>query len=319
MNAEANCPQSNTCARILSMKSVSPNETKIAWLGAGTMGAAMASNLAKAGYRITVWNRTSPSPGLELAASRGCTVARTVEEALQGSQVICSCVTDGPALRSILFAPNRDLKSLVGQGVLVMDHGTIGPVEAHGIAEQLAKAGVKFIDAPVTGGDIGARDGTLTFMVGANDTDLEFVRPLLDAMGKKIVHAGPVGSGQSLKLVNQLLCGVNLLAAVEAFQVAEKLGMDRKLVVEACGGGAAGSWQLLNLGPKIIARDYRPGFRAAHLLKDLKFLRDAWVAGSTQPTPPCFNIALDAFERVTESGKGELGTQSVSTTHPGPQ
>lgn len=298
------------------MKSITPNDTRIAWIGAGTMGAAMAVNLAKVGHRVTIWNRTAPSPGLELAASHGCTVARTVEDALRGSQVICSCVTDGPALRSVLFAPNRDLKNLVAQNALVLDHSTIGPVEAKGIAQELSKSGVRFVDAPVTGGDIGARDGTLTFMVGASVEDLEYVRPLLNAMGKKIVHAGPIGTGQSLKLVNQLLCGVNLLATVEAFQVAEKLGMDRKLVVEACGGGAAGSWQLVNLGPKIIAQDYRPGFRSAHLLKDLKFLHDALASASAQPAPPCFNLALDAFGRVTETGKGELGTQTVWTAHP---
>jgi len=297
------------------MKSIT-NDTKIGWIGAGMMGAAMAGNLAKAGYRVTIWNRTSPSPGLELAASKGCTVARTVEDALQGSHIVCSCVTDGAALRSVLFAPNRDLKKLLASNALIMDHGTIGPMEAKAIAEQLNKVGVRFVDAPMTGGDIGARDGTLTFMVGASPDDLELVRPLLNAMGKKIVHAGPVGSGQSLKLVNQLLCGVNLLATVEAFQVAEKLGMDRKLVVEACGGGAAGSWQLVNLGPKIIAQDHRPGFRAAHLLKDLKFLRDALASTSPQPAPPCFDLALDAFERVTGMGKGELGTQTVWLAHP---
>jgi 3-hydroxyisobutyrate dehydrogenase len=280
------------------------------------MGAAMASNLAKAGYRVTIWNRTPSNPGLELAASRGCTIARTVEEALQGAEVICSCVTDGPALRSVLLAENRELKNLVVPGALVMDHSTIGPLEAKGIAEQLSKSGLRFVDAPVTGGDIGARDGTLTFMVGASDEDLEFVRPLLNSMGKKVVHAGLIGNGQSLKLVNQLLCGVNLLATVEAFQVADKLGMDRKLVVEACGGGAAGSWQLVNLGPKIIAQDHRPGFRAAHLFKDLKFLRDAIAPGSSQSAPPCFNLALDAFGRVAEMGKGDLGTQIVWIAHP---
>ena len=298
------------------MKSLSSNDSKITWIGAGTMGAAMASNLAKAGYRVTVWNRTSPSPGLELAKSHGCTIADTVEDALKGSNVVCSCVTDGPALRSVLFAANRDLKKLLAPDALIMDHGTIGPVEAKAIGQELGKSGIRFVDAPVTGGDIGARDGTLTLMVGASPEDLEYVRPLLNAMGKKIVHAGPVGSGQSLKLVNQLLCGVNLLATVEAFQVAEKLGMDRKLVVEACGGGAAGSWQLVNLGPKIISQDHRPGFRAAHLFKDLKFLRDALASASPQPAPPCFDLALDAFERVTEMGKGDLGTQTVWLAHP---
>jgi 3-hydroxyisobutyrate dehydrogenase len=198
---------------------------------------------------------------------------------------------------------------------VVVDFSTIGPVEARGLSEQLGPLGIRFVDAPVTGGDVGAREGTLTFMVGASPEDMDTIRPLLNAMGKKIVHAGPVGAGQSLKLVNQLLCGVNLLAVVEAFQAAEAMGMDRKLVVEACGGGAAGSWQLVNLGPKIIAQDHRPGFRAAHLLKDLRFLRDAIRNGSAANEPPCFKVALEAFQRITEMGKGELGTQTVWMAH----
>jgi 3-hydroxyisobutyrate dehydrogenase len=280
------------------------------------MGAAMAANLAKAGFRVSVWNRTMPSAGLGVAAAGGCAIARTVEEALTGSRFICSCVTDGPALRSILFAPGRDLEELVPKDTLVLDFSTIGPVEARGISQKLHGLGLRFVDAPVTGGDIGARDGTLTFMVGGSADDLEQIRPLLNAMGKKVVHAGPVGNGQSLKLVNQLLCGVNLLAVVEAFQVAEAFGMDRKLVVEACGGGAAGSWQLVNLGPKIIAQDHRPGFRAAHLLKDLRFLRDALQKGSSRLDPPCFEIALSAFERIVQMGKGDLGTQTVWMAQP---
>ena len=299
------------------MKSINLKETKIAWLGAGTMGGAMAGNLAQAGYRVSVWNRTLPSAGAELAAAGGCTIARTVDEALAGSQLICSCVTDGPALKSILFAPDRDLKKLLSPNATALDFSTIGPVEARAIAGRLVGSGVQFVDAPVTGGDIGARAGTLTFMVGGRGEDLETVRPLLNAMGKKIVHAGPVGSGQSLKLVNQLLCGANLLAVVEALQVAEQLGMDRSLVVEACGGGAAGSWQLVNLGPKIIAQDHRPGFRAAHLLKDLKFLNAAIAGTSAHGNPPCLELALAAFERVDRSGNGELGTQVVWTAHPG--
>ena len=279
----------------------------------------MAANLAKAGFQVTIWNRTATSPWVEFAVSRGCMVAKTVEEALEGSGIVCSCVTDGPALKSILFAPGIDLKKLLPGKIaalpVLVDFGTIGPVEARGVAEQLRPLGIRFVDAPITGGDIGAREGTLTFMVGASAEDLETIRPLLNAMGKKIVHAGPVGAGQSLKLVNQLLCGVNLLAVVEAFQAAEAMGMDRKLVVEACGGGAAGSWQLVNLGPKIIAQDHRPGFRAAHLLKDLRFLREAMRNGSATNEPPCFKFALEAFQRITEMGKGEQGTQAVWMAH----
>ncbi len=274
----------------------------------------MAGNLAKNGFSVTAWNRTLPSAGAEWAASHGCSIAKSVNEALAGSQVIFSCVTDGPALRSVLFAPGHDLAKLAGKNAVVVDCSTIGPVEARAIARDLAQVGIRFIDAPVTGGDIGARNATLTFMVGASPDDFENVRPLLEAMGKKVVHAGPVGGGQSLKLVNQLLCGVNLLAVVEAFAAAEKLGMDRALVVEACGGGAAGSWQLVNLGPKIIAQDHQPGFRAQHLLKDLEFLRNA--VDLTHMNLPCLKLALAAFERVTQMGKGELGTQTVWMAHP---
>ena len=294
-------------------------EMKIAWLGAGTMGGPMAGNLAKAGYRVMVWNRTMPSAGVDLAQTCGCGVARRIEEALDQSQVVCSCVTDGPALRSLLFAPGRDLERLLGKDAMVIDFSTIGPVEAQGIAEQLGGAGVRFVDAPVTGGDIGARNGTLTFMVGATKQDLDFASPLLNVMGKKIVHAGGVGSGQSLKLVNQLLCGVNLLAVVEAFHAAKRLGMSRELVVEACGGGAAGSWQLVNLGPKIIAQDYRPGFRAAHLLKDLRFLNDALANSPSKSALPCLAQAMSSFEQVSQLGKGELGTQVVWMAHAAPK
>jgi 3-hydroxyisobutyrate dehydrogenase len=200
-------------------------------------------------------------------------------------------------------------------GALIVDCATIGPNEARRIASTLESAGFGFVDAPVTGGDVGARNGTLTFMVGGSAENLEFIRPSLEVMGSKIVHAGPVGSGQSLKLVNQLLCGVNLLAVVEAFRSAEVMGMDRSLVVEACGGGAAGSWQLVNLGPKIIDQDYRPGFRAKDLSKDLRLLKEALAEADAQAEPPSLARALAAFEALVQGGKGQLGTQAVVTAH----
>jgi 3-hydroxyisobutyrate dehydrogenase len=238
-----------------------------------------------------------------------------VDEALKGARVVCSCLTDGPALRSLLFSPGRDLKAFLAPDAIAVDFATIGPVEARGIATELAQRGVRFVDAPVTGGDIGAQNATLTIMVGGESEDVEAVRPLLNTMGKKVVHAGPIGAGQSLKLVNQLLCGVNLLAVVEAFQVAERTGVDRAQVVEACGGGAAGSWQLVNLGPKIISQDDRPGFRVAHLYKDLKFLRDELAVSGAKP-PPYLEMAIAAFACIDERGEGDLGTQTAWKVHP---
>lgn len=280
------------------------------------MGSLMAANLARAGYPVTVWNRTTPSTGTDHAGSAGCTIATRIEDALDGSQVVCSCVTDAAAIRDTILSERLNLQSLLGQDAVVVDCSTIGPVQALSIAEELSSRGVRFVDAPVTGGDVGARNGTLTFMVGAADRDLAMIRPLLEVMGGNIVHAGPVGSGQSLKLVNQLLCGINLLAVVEAFQVAERLGMDRSLVVDACGGGAAGSWQLVNLGPKIIEQDHAPGFRARDLLKDLRFLRDTLPAGSIPKDLPCLAQALASFEKFCRTENGELGTQAVWMSHP---
>ena len=176
----------------MNMSSMNPlnlKEAKIAWLGAGNMGGPMAGNLAKTGYNVTVWNRTSPRPGLDLAIRNGCTVAKGVDEALMGAQVVCSCLTDGPALRSVLFPPRRDLKALLGRDAIFVDFSTIGPVEARGIAKELAERGVRFVDAPVTGGDIGAQNATLTIMVGGGSEELESVRPLLNAIDRKIGRA----------------------------------------------------------------------------------------------------------------------------------
>lgn len=293
------------------MKSAITRESKVTWIGMGTMGSAMAGNLARAGFNVTIWNRTMSNHGVKHAASQGCSVAPSLSNALKERQLICTCVTDGAALKSILFESGLELKSLAARNAVVADFSTIGPVEAQEINRLLDAKGLRFVDAPVTGGDIGARAGTLTFMVGASPADLEFIRPALEVMGKKIVHAGGVGSGQSLKLINQLLCGVNLLAVTEALRAADQLGMDKSLVVEACGGGAAGSWQLVNLGPKIIAQDFQPGFKAAHLLKDLKLLHEALTGPTGKKVPPCFAIAREAFERATRAGHGELGTQAV--------
>ncbi len=282
---------------------------KIAWIGTGKMGGYMAGNLAKNGFAVIAWNRTSASDGMKTAVSAGCTEATSLGAALDGACVVFSCVSDAAALGSVLSAVS--VKSL-RPGIIVVDCSTIGPAAAKTFAAHLSRNRLRFVDAPVTGGDVGAKNATLTFMVGGNDADIESVKPLLLTMGKKIVHAGAVGCGQALKLVNQLLCAENLLAVGEAFEAARGLGLPPELVVSACSGGAAASWQLTNLGPKVASDDDNPGFKVAHMSKDLNLLRD--TLDSDAENMICFPLVAQAFAILKNSRfqMAEKGTQALA-------
>jgi len=157
---------------------------------------------------------------------------------------------------------------------LIVDMSTIGSQAACQISETLQKKKINFLDAPVTGGDIGAQKGTLTIMVGGNKQNFEKALPALKAMGSKVVLCGEVGSGQRIKLINQLLCAIHTMALGEAFTLAQDWGIDQKIITEICGSGAAGSWALSNLGPKIIENDFAPGFKVKHIRKDLRLLKE---------------------------------------------
>ena len=239
---------------------------RVGFAGMGTMGAAMAANLARAGAELTVWNRT---PGraahvVELGAGEAASPAALAASA----DVVILCLADTPDVQAVLFGPEGISEGL-RSGSLVVDCSTISPEASRDFAAALAGQGVGFVDAPVSGGSEGAQKGTLTIMCGGPAADVERARPILAAMGKAITHMGPVGAGQATKAVNQVILAGTYLGVAEGLVLAIKAGLDPETVVEALSGGAAGSWVLTNRSSRMIADDYPLGFRIALHRKDL--------------------------------------------------
>ncbi len=284
---------------------------QIAFLGLGVMGGPMAANLARSGYSVTAWNRTPHRPGVEIAANAGVTVMSSIREAVETADVVFSCVSDVPDVEEIILGAGGVAES-ARPGTLVIDTSTIGPNAAQNIGAQLKKRQLRFLDAPISGGDIGAKNGTLTIMVGGEPTDFEESKPLLEVLGKTIRLCGAVGSGQAVKLCNQVLCSVHMVALCEAMQLAEQQEIDPNLIVEVCSTGAAGSWALSNLGPKIAESDFQPGFMIKHMLKDLRLVQEALKQSEQQL--PGVDLAEELFKivkKLDDGTGGEQGTQAM--------
>jgi 3-hydroxyisobutyrate dehydrogenase len=244
---------------------------RIGFVGLGTMGAAMAANLARAGFGITVWNRSpGRAPELdELGASR----AATPTEVAAASDVIVICVSDTPDVEAVLFGPGG-VAAGARPGTLVIDCSTISPAATRDFATRLVGAGIAMVDAPVSGGSEGAQKATLTIFVGGEPADVERARPVLAALGKTITHVGSIGSGQAVKAVNQVILAGTYLGVAEGIVLAMKSGLDVGQVVEALGGGAAQSWVLANRSGRMIENDYPLGFKVALHRKDLGIALD---------------------------------------------
>lgn len=284
---------------------------QIAFIGLGVMGGPMAANLAPSGYAVKGWNRTPNRPGVEIAAQAGVTVVSSIREAVASADVVFSCVSDVPDVKEVLLGTGGVAES-ARPGTLVIDTSTIGPEAAREIGTQLQQHDLRFLDAPISGGDIGAKNGTLTIMVGGEAKDFEESKPLLEVLGKTIRLCGPMGSGQAVKLCNQVLAAVHAVALCEAMQLAQQQDIDPNLIVEVCSTGAAGSWALSNLGPKIAASDFQPGFMIKHILKDLRLVQE--TLNSSPQELPGVELADRLFKMVQEfdSGKGgEQGTQAM--------
>ncbi len=281
--------------------------TQLAFLGMGVMGLPMATNLAKEGFPLKIWNRTPHKPGVVVAQEAGAVVAGTIAEAVQAADIIFTCLGDVPDVESVLFDAEGVAASASPQS-LIVDFSTIGRNAALGIAQQLRAMSLRFMDAPISGGDIGAQQGTLTIMVGGNETDLDAVRPYLAVMGNNIIHCGPVGSGQAVKLCNQVLAAIHMVGLCEAITLAQQQGIDPALMVQVCSTGAAGSWALSQLGPKIIADDLEPGFMVKHILKDLRLVQETLSTDSLPGT----DLAQQQFQQVSQLPDGDRqGTQAM--------
>lgn len=273
------------------------------FIGLGVMGTSMARNLLRGGFEVTVFNRTREREAVLL--SEGAKSAVTPRAVADGIEVLFLCVTNGLAVDEMLFGKNGAAESL-RPGTVVVDFSTIAPSDARRFAAKLSAHSISFLDAPVTGGDVGARNGTLTIMVGGDPRALEKVKPMLESMGKRIIHVGDSGNGQLTKCVNQIGVVGSIAAMTEALFFAGKLGLDPATSLEVIRGGGAGSWSLENYGPRVLSGDFEPGFHVKHLLKDLRIvLEESDAAGISLPVTSLLK------EYYTALGKGKGAERGV--------
>ena len=277
---------------------------EIGWIGTGIMGAPMARRLIGGRNRVRVFNRSAERA--RALAADGATVAADAAACAAGAEMVFIMVPDTPDVEATV----AKIEAVLKPGQIVIDMSTIAPAAERAISARLKAKGVEYLDAPVSGGDVGARDGTLAIMVGGDAAVFERARPLFELMGKRITHMGASGAGQMTKLANQIAVALALEAAAEAIKFAQAGGLDASRVVEAIGAGAAGSWQLSNLGPKIIAGDYRPGFFVKLIRKDLRLVAEA--ARESGLALPGLALMTSMFNTAAALGHDLDGTQAVA-------
>jgi len=277
---------------------------EIAWIGTGIMGAPMARRLLKAGHHLRVFNR-SPEKARALLDD-GAVMAPEAAAAAEGAEIIFIMVPDTSDVENVMGR----IEPSLARGQLVLDMSTIAPNAERRIAEKLAVPGVDYLDAPVSGGETGAIEGTLTIMVGGGEPSFNRARPLLEVLGKRITYMGPSGAGQTTKLANQIAVALTLEAAAEALLFAARGGLEPAKVLEAIGAGAAASWQLSNLGPKMIAKDYRPGFFVKLIRKDLRLVTEA--ANQNGIALPGLKMMTSMFNATAALGHDLDGTQALA-------
>jgi 2-hydroxy-3-oxopropionate reductase len=289
---------------------------RIGFIGLGTMGRPMVRNLLKAGhtpvrmdgFEVTVYGRR-PEVVNELV-SQGAVSASSPKEVAQASDVIITMLPDSPDVKEVVTGDDGVLSG-ARSGMVVIDMSTISPKVTREIAEVASRQGVDYLDAPVTGGETGAIAGTLSIMVGGKPEAFEKCLPILRAMGKNIVRIGDVGMGQTAKLCNQVICVLNIQAACEGLMLGAKAGLDVEKLLSVVSAGSAGSWMLSNLAPKMLARDFEPGFKVKLQQKDLRLALSA--ADELSVPLPGTGLVHVLFSAVEAAGMGEKGTQALIT------
>jgi len=279
---------------------------KIGFIGLGVMGRPMALNLLKAGYSMIVWNRTRSK--MKPLLDAGAEGANSPIEVAEKSDVVITMVTDSLDVEEVVLGPNGVIHG-VHPGLIVIDMSTISPIVARKVAERLAEKGVKMLDAPVSGGEIGAIKGTLSIMVGGPKETFEECLPILKVLGTRITYMGQNGMGQTTKLCNQVICALNIEAVCEGLILGAKAGLDLRKLLDVVTAGAAGSWMLSNLGPKMIERDFKPGFKIRHQLKDLRLVLS--FASELKLPLPGTALVQQMLRAVEAEGLGEKGTQAT--------
>jgi 3-hydroxyisobutyrate dehydrogenase len=279
---------------------------KIAWIGTGVMGAPMAGHLLDARYDVTVHTRTKSKA--QPLLDRGAKWANTCAEAASGADVAISIVGFPGDVQKTHLGPTGTLAA-EKLPRLIVDMTTTRPSLAVQVFEAARSKGVGSVDAPVSGGDVGAREAKLSIMIGGEKADVDLVMPLLKKMGKKVVHQGPSGCGQHTKMVNQILIATNMIGVCEGLLYARKAGLDPMTVIDSVGAGAAGSFSVNVLGPRMIQRDFDPGFFVEHFIKDLGIALDE--AARMELSLPGLALARQLYEAVRAQGHAKLGTQAL--------
>jgi 3-hydroxyisobutyrate dehydrogenase len=266
----------------------------------------MALNLVKGGFKVTAYNRTAARA--EALASGGVDVAKSITEVGEKCSVVITMVPDTPDLLGVVEG-DRGLVSSMKAGSVLIDMSTVAPGATQELAGRLANQGIAMLDAPVSGGSWGAQQGTLTIMVGGEAAAFSRCLPVFEAMGKSITLMGPSGMGQTTKLVNQILVAGTASAVAEALVFASAHGADLLKTIEAVSGGAAGSWQLANLGPRMANGDFAPGFMVKLQQKDLRLIQEA--AQEAHVPLAVTSMARQYFTALEAAGLGDEGTQAI--------
>jgi len=285
---------------------VSPTQTIVGFIGLGVMGRSMARHIQEAGYRLHVYTRTREKAAPLLEA--GAIWEDSPADIAASCDVVITIVGFPADVESVYLGENGLIANAKPEAILI-DMTTSSPKLAEEIGEAASARGVGFLDAPVSGGDIGAREARLSIMVGGDQEIFDRVRPLFEVMGQNIHRQGPVGAGQHTKMANQIAVAASMLGTCEALSYATHAGLDPEKVLESIGSGAAGSWSLNNLGPRIIRGDYAPGFFVKHFIKDMKLAAEA--AETTHCATPALAVALELYQKLAEQGHADSGTQAL--------
>jgi 3-hydroxyisobutyrate dehydrogenase len=288
------------------MKQISPASTRLGWIGTGVMGTSMCGHLLAAGYSVTVFNRTRARA--EPLLARGAAWAETPAAVARAADVVFTMVGYPADVRAVLLGADGALAG-AASGTIAVDMTTSEPSLAVEIAARAQERGVHSVDAPVSGGDVGAREARLSIMVGGDRAVVDALAPLLQVMGKTIVHQGGPGAGQHTKMVNQVLIATNMIGVCEALLYGYRAGLDLPTVLTSVGSGAAGSWSLANLGPRIIANRFEPGFFVEHFLKDMGIaLAEAQRMGLALPG---LALAQQLYLALAAQGHARDGTHAL--------
>jgi 3-hydroxyisobutyrate dehydrogenase len=290
----------------MALSKAAPGQTRVGWIGTGVMGQSMCGHIIAKGYKATVYNRSKEkAQGL---LDKGAGWADPPKAVAEKSDIIFAIVGFPPDVREVFLGKEGALAGC-RPGCILVDMTTSEPSLAREIYEAAKAKGVASVDAPVSGGDVGAKNAALSIMVGGDTDAVEAVKPLFECMGKTIVHQGPAGAGQHTKMVNQILVASSMIGVCEALLYAQKSGLDPTTVLQSVTTGAANSWSLQNLGPRIIARNFEPGFFVEHFIKDMGIaLKECERMGICLP-----GLALvhQLYVAVRAQGLGRKGTQAL--------